>query len=159
MASEDCGASSSTTGPSHSLGNVHFCCLPLHLSSSHSSYCWEPGISALPALNRRLIFVLGCLCALESLRIVTHHERHSWLLPIMTPGAQTGEAPAGTLLHCYSRALPVWPQACDQSIFPVLFCGPVTVASFSGQPLLCKDHCILGRAGPSPGWQTPILSI
>lgn len=148
--------SSSTKGLSPLSGNCRY----LLSSSSPLSYCWALSISALQAVNHRLIFLLGWLHALESLWTVACHQRHSWALWMLTPVAQVGEEPAGTLFYCYLRVLPAWPTGLWlEYLLCTLWQGLHQQKFSSASPWLCKDHCILGRVGPATGWQIPNLYL
>lgn len=90
----------------------------------------------------------------------TRHERHSWLLLIMTPGAQWGRSTcwhfASLLVHCYCL---LGPQAYDCNIFPYSSEGLYPWRVFLASSWRCKDQYALRRTGPCTGWQTPIWSV
>lgn len=144
-----------------SPGRLHMPVIPPSCpSSSPSSHCWAPSISALPALNRRLIFLLGWRHAPESLRTVTCHQTHSWLLGTLAPGAEAGEAPAGILLHRYLRTSCAWPTGLCLGYLPCMSLqGPCLWQAPAARPWLRKDHCIMGTAGPTTCWQTPVCIL
>lgn len=109
---------------------------------------------ALPALNHGFIFLLGWLQAPESLRTVTCHQRRSWLLCTSSGWRST----CWHFTSSYLRASPVQPTGLWVES---LFCAPLQGLhpwwASPGSPWPCRDHYhILGRAGPTTGWQTPV---
>ena len=129
-----CDASSGTLASSSLWRNCRSC------GPSFKSFIWPFELLlgtrrfALPALNHGLIFLRGWLHAPESSR--TCHQRQSWFLHVLSPGARAGEAPAGGLLRCF-LASPVWPTGLWLEHLPILHCMACARSRFLQPALDC----------------------